>query len=655
DRSRPGDLPAAAGAGAQRRGGGGARGARRRRPARVLGRPGPGAAHLGDRVRGGPRLVGRALRALVHRRPAERLRQRRRPPRGRRPGRPGGLPLGRRARRHPHHHLQPAARAGAARRRRPGGPRRPARRPGGHLPAHGLRGDRRDARLRPGRRPALGGVLGLLRRGAAHPHRGRRGARGDHRGRRLPAGGRRPAEARGGRGARRGGAERGARARRPAHGGRGGLDRGARRVVARRPRGGARDPRGAGVRRRAPAVHPLHLGHHGEAQGHPPHHRRLPHPGRAHPPHRLRPAPRDRRVLVRGRRRLGHRPHLHRLRAAAQRGHVGGLRGHAQHPARGPVVGDRAAVRGEHPLHRADDGAHLHEVGRAGPGPLRPVEPAAAGQRRRADQPRGVALVPPEHRRRPHPGRRHLVADRDRRHHDQPAARGDHAEARVGADPAAGDQRRGRRRRGRGAGRRRRRDHGLPGAHRAVARHAPRHLGRRAALPRHLLVAVPGPVLRRRRRPPRRRRRHLAAGARGRRHERLRAPDLDHRGGVGAGQPPRRGRGRGGRGRRRDHRAGHRRLRHPARRGRRGRRGGRRRRPAAGAAPARGDADQPDRQAALGARGRRAAQDPLGQDHAPAAARRGGGPRGGRRDHAGRRHGDGADLRGPARRARGGL
>ena len=45
------------------------------------------------------------------------------------------------------------------------------------------------------------------------------------------------------------------------------------------------------------------------------------------------------------------------------------------------------------------------------------------GTRRRADQPRGVDVVPPGHRRRPLPDRRHLVADRDRRHHDLPAAR----------------------------------------------------------------------------------------------------------------------------------------------------------------------------------------------------------------------------------------
>ncbi len=94
-------------------------------------------------------------------------------------------------------------------------------------------------------------------------------------------------------------------------------------------------------------------------------------------------------------------------------------------------------------------------------------------------------------------------------HHDLAAARRHRDQAGLGACarcPAsraevvddAGD---------RGAQRRRR----LPGAHRAVAVDAAHHLGRRRALPRHLLVALRRPLLRRRRRQDRRRRRPLAA------------------------------------------------------------------------------------------------------------------------------------------------
>ena len=57
------------------------------------------------------------------------------------------------------------------------------------------------------------------------------------------------------------------------------------------------------------------------------------------------------------------------------------------------------------------------------PAQARPLVAAPAGQRRRADQPEGVALVPQGDRRRALPDRRHLVADGDRPHPDQPAAR----------------------------------------------------------------------------------------------------------------------------------------------------------------------------------------------------------------------------------------
>ena len=152
------------------------------------------------------------------------------------------------------------------------------------------------------------------------------------------------------------------------------------------------------------------------------------------------------------------------------------------------------------------------------PGAARPVVAAAARHRRRADQPRGVGLVLAAHRRRALPGRRHVVADRDRRHHDQPAAGRDDAEAGQRDVPAArasaptsstttGDP----------VGDPRRR---LPRAHAAVAVDAARHLGRPGALPRHLLVALRRPVLRRRRRQARRRRLLLAARPRRRHHAR---------------------------------------------------------------------------------------------------------------------------------------
>ena len=61
---------------------------------------------------------------------------------------------------------------------------------------------------------------------------------------------------------------------------------------------------------------------------------------------------------------------------------------------------------------------------------------AAARLGRRADQSGGLGVVSPRRRRRPLPDRRHLVADRDRRHPDHAAARRDRAEARLG-DAAA--------------------------------------------------------------------------------------------------------------------------------------------------------------------------------------------------------------------------
>jgi acetyl-CoA synthetase len=153
----------------------------------------------------------------------------------------------------------------------------------------------------------------------------------------------------------------------------------------------------------------------------------------------------------------------------------------------------------------------------------------------------------------------------------------------------------------------------LPGAATAMARDAPRDPPRPRSLRRDVLVAVQGRLLRRGRRPPRRGRRLLAAGPRRRRDERLRPPDLDDRGRVGARRPP--GGGRGGRLRaqRPDHRPGDRRLRDPEGQpgGLRGdaRRAPRPRRPR----------DRADREACEHRVHAGAAEDAERQDHAPPA------------------------------------
>ena len=218
-------------------------------------------------------------------------------------------------------------------------------RPGRHLHADDPRAAGRDAGLRPDRRRPLGRVRRLLVRRAARPDQRRRGQGPRHRRRGLAPGRAVPLKANADEALAATPVDR-ARGRRAAH-----RDRRRRWSTGRdhwyaRPHGrrGGRLP-GRADGRRGPPLPALHLGHDGQAQGHHAHHRRLPDPGRLHPQVRLRPAPRHRRLLVRGRHRLGHRPQLHRLRAAGQRRHVGDVRGHARHPEQGPVVGHRRALR----------------------------------------------------------------------------------------------------------------------------------------------------------------------------------------------------------------------------------------------------------------------------------------------------------------------
>ena len=192
------------------------------------------------------------------------------------------------------------------------------------------------------------------------------------------------------------------------------MQAGPRRLVARRRPEGVGRLRAGQPAGRAPAVHPLHVGHDGQAEGHRAHHGRLP-AGRApHDQVRVRPA-RRRRLLVHRRRRLGHRAQLRRLRPALERGDDAHLRRRARSQGQGSLLGHHRAPQGHDLLHGAHGDPRVHALGRSRAEEARPLVAAAAGQRRRADQPRGVDVVPQRHRRRALPDRRHLVADRDGR------------------------------------------------------------------------------------------------------------------------------------------------------------------------------------------------------------------------------------------------
>ena len=137
-----------------------------------------------------------------------------------------------------------------------------------------------------------------------------------------------------------------------------------RRLVARHRRpAGRRLPARAG-RLRAPALPALHVGHDRQAQGDHPHDRRLPRRHVVQPPDDLRPQA-GRRVLVRGRRRLGDRPQLHRVRPAGERHDRHPVRGLARHAGLGPLVADHRGLQGHHPVLRADRDPGVHEAGLA--------------------------------------------------------------------------------------------------------------------------------------------------------------------------------------------------------------------------------------------------------------------------------------------------
>ena len=129
-------------------------------------------------------------------------------------------------------------------------------------------------------------------------------------------------------------------------------------------------------------------------------------------------------VLVRGRHRLGHRPQLHRLRAALQRRRPACIyEGTPDFPDKDRwwAIVERYGVD---ILYTAPTAIRAHmKWGPGARGEARPLLAAPARLGRRADQPGGVDLVPRAHRRRPLPGRRHVVADRDGDDPDHAAAR----------------------------------------------------------------------------------------------------------------------------------------------------------------------------------------------------------------------------------------
>ena len=150
---------------------------------------------------------------------------------------------------------------------------------------------------------------------------------------------------------------------------------------------------------RGHALHPLHLGHDREAEGHRPHHRRLSGRHLRDDQAGVRSA-RGRRLLVHGRHRLGDRPQLRRLRSAGERRDRADVRGRARLAEEGSLLVAHRAARRHHLLHRADRDPRVHALGHRVAAEARSVVAAAARIGRRADQSRSLDLVLQVHRRR---------------------------------------------------------------------------------------------------------------------------------------------------------------------------------------------------------------------------------------------------------------
>ena len=222
------------------------------------------------------------------------------------------------------------------------------------------------------------------------------------------------------------------------------------------------------------------------------------------------------------------------------------LRGRPRLPGLGSSLADRRALRRHVLLHGADADPLVRKDGREVPGSPRPLLAARTGHGRRADQPGGVGVVLEGDRRRALPRRRHVVADRDRRHPDHPAARRDDAETRLGHGCVPRDLAADRGRAGQPDRAWQRR---LPDRRATLAGHVPDTVRRRRALRAYVLLEVRARGLRHgRRREAGRGRLLLADGPHRRRDQRRRPPPVHDRDRVDARRASRR---RGGRGHRR--------------------------------------------------------------------------------------------------------
>ena len=334
---------------------------RAERPGWFLGRGGRGHS-LGQALGPGAGRLAPALLPVVYRRRAQHLLQRPRRARGTGKRRPAGIDL-----RQPGDgqreglHLPGAPGRGGDLRRRAPESRRGGGRPGDRLHAHGARGRGGHSGMRPSRRGPLRGVRRLRGQRARHAHR-RRPAQG-HRERELRHRGqpRRRVQALAGRGRPAGAAQaRGLPGAAKASGARvhdGRPGRGLERGGGRRQPGSVR----LGGRHRS-AVHPLHLRHHGAAQGHRARQRRPRRGAQVEHEERVRRG-RGRRVLGRLRRGLGGGPFLYRLRAVAEGLHHRPLRRQARgHAGPGSLLAGHQPAPRQRAVHRAH-GLPRHQEG----------------------------------------------------------------------------------------------------------------------------------------------------------------------------------------------------------------------------------------------------------------------------------------------------